>query len=400
MKSIWLAVGFLIFLGLGLWLLLLLRGKHGGGGCTRAPPTLKSYRFVSPRDTIDTITLTPWLELGQLTSMNFARELPSIAFGTTKKGIVYMIDHFNRTANKIADLARSHPDFFAKGMETGLMSVACHPKTAQNGLLYLSYTVKGDNENAVFLVVEECKYLPDMKEMERVRDLFRQGYTEDVHHAGTLAFSWGREPQLYLSSGDGGPQRDPEGHAQNLSSYRGKILRLPLAENGSPDIVAMGLRNPWKISINKKNQMLIGDVGYSNVESIYILNLNEARGHPPVNYGWPVWEGSIPGPAGHKDLPATGFTFPVFEYPISNETGRATLGGYFISDTVIVIGDWLGYIRVLTRSEDADAWFQAGETKASGQLYSLACDASMSQDGDSVYALGLKKIWRVDIAVP
>jgi len=49
---------------------------------------------------------------------------------------------------------------------------------------------------------------------------------------------------------------------QNLKSLRGKILRLDVSKlKLEPEIVAYGLRNPWKVSIDSKNRMFIGDCG-------------------------------------------------------------------------------------------------------------------------------------------
>jgi len=50
--------------------------------------------------------------------------------------------------------------------------------------------------------------------------------------------------------------------AQNLKSLKGKILRLDVSKlKQEPEIVAYGLRNPWKVSIDSKNRMFIGDCG-------------------------------------------------------------------------------------------------------------------------------------------
>jgi glucose/arabinose dehydrogenase len=44
------------------------------------------------------------------------------------------------------------------------------------------------------------------------------------HNGGQLQF--GRHGYLYASTGDGGPQEDPDGNAQNLETLYGKILRI------------------------------------------------------------------------------------------------------------------------------------------------------------------------------
>ena len=56
----------------------------------------------------------------------------------------------------------------------------------------------------------------------------------------------------------------------------------------APEIVALGLRNPWRFSFHR-GALLIGDVGGDAVEEIDML----PRGTPPgANFGWPFREGA------------------------------------------------------------------------------------------------------------
>ena len=92
---------------------------------------------------------------------------------------------------------------------------------------------------------------------------------------------FGPDGYLYASVGDGGadPPRVPVGHSgQMLGDLLGTIIRIdprgaaPYAvppgnpfvamESARPEIVAYGLRNPWRFWIDPAtNAMLIGDVG-------------------------------------------------------------------------------------------------------------------------------------------
>ena len=46
----------------------------------------------------------------------------------------------------------------------------------------------------------------------------------ELHNGGQLQF--GPDGLLYISVGDGGPQGDPNGHAQSTMTLLGKLLRI------------------------------------------------------------------------------------------------------------------------------------------------------------------------------
>jgi glucose/arabinose dehydrogenase len=108
------------------------------------------------------------------------------------------------------------------------------------------------------------------------------------HFGGSLAFD--KLGKLYLSVGDA--TKDKENQAQNLKFLKGKILRLDVSKlKPEPEIVAYGLRNPWKMSIDSKNRMFIGDVGKDTFESVYLIT--DLYSGIPYNLGWPVFEGTL-----------------------------------------------------------------------------------------------------------
>jgi glucose/arabinose dehydrogenase len=115
----------------------------------------------------------------------------------------------------------------------------------------------------------------------------------------------------------------------------GKILRIdvdrrrpyaipegnPFADGGGrPEIYALGLRNPWRFSFDRrKGRLYVGDVGQGEREEIDIVR----RGR---NYGWRVLEGSrcFDPP---EDCERSGLKLPRAEY--SHEGGRCSVtGGY------------------------------------------------------------------------
>jgi hypothetical protein len=196
-------------------------------------------------------------------------------------------------------------DEIGAGFEQGILSLAFHPRYADNGRFYLSWARDGDDA----LVVEEWQVDPgdpDRADRGSRRTLLEVPHTVDFHYGAHLAFD--ARGRLLISVGDGGPQLDPEGHGQDLASLRGKLLRidvdrrdgeLPYAipddnplvgdPGARPEILAWGLRNPWRFAIDPASQhVYLGDVGFDTTEEVDVLPA-EAAG---ANFGWAVLEGA------------------------------------------------------------------------------------------------------------
>jgi hypothetical protein len=105
--------------------------------------------------------------------------------------------------------------------EQGLLSVAVAPDYATSGRIFLFYTDNGGD-----LQVDE------LRGGARTPVLTIQHDQADNHNGGQLLF--GPDNALYLSTGDGGTQGDPEGDAQNPSSLLGKILRIDVGASPPP----------------------------------------------------------------------------------------------------------------------------------------------------------------------
>ena len=158
---------------------------------------------------------------------------------------------------------------------------------------------------------------------------------------------FGPDGYLYIAIGDGGanPPTIPVGvTGQTLDDLFGSILRIdprhgsPYAippgnpfvsvAGARPEIVAYGLRNPWRFWIDaKKNQMLIGDVGEGTREEIDRLPLRQLG----LDFGWPCKEGNATPP--EVSLPtackSTTLTPPLWGYPHS--ATRCSITGGVVS---------------------------------------------------------------------
>jgi hypothetical protein len=105
--------------------------------------------------------------------------------------------------------------------EQGLLSVAVAPDYATSGRIFIFYTDNGGD-----LQVDE------LRGGARTPVLTLQHDQDINHNGGQLLF--GPDNALYLSTGDGGTQGDPEGDAQNPNSPLGKILRIDVAAGPPP----------------------------------------------------------------------------------------------------------------------------------------------------------------------
>ncbi|NOY41223.1 MAG: PEP-CTERM sorting domain-containing protein [Planctomycetes bacterium] len=274
------------------------------------------------------------------------------------------------------------PDVDA-AFEGGLLSLAFHPDYANNGKFYVNVTV--DN-GGIFLDGGASPFSSRIREytVSANPDIANPTATEVVswvqpranHNGGWIGFS-PVDNYLYITSGDGGKQGDPDNNAQTLDEVNpgqtfggeplGKILRLDVdgddfpgdatrnyavpntnpyvgVANATDEIWASGLRNPWQASFDRvTGDFWIGDVGQNNREEI---NFQDASSTGGENYGWQRREGLFPYQGGVL-LPTD--TEPVYDYGHGSGTfqGNSVVGGvvyrgpdptlqgtYFFADTI------------------------------------------------------------------
>jgi glucose/arabinose dehydrogenase len=236
---------------------------------------------------------------------------------------LYVVEQ--RGTVRVVERSRLRPGFFldvrnlvVSGGEQGLLGLAFDPNYAKNRLLYVNYTDRNGDTRVVRYRTNGRSALAGS-----ARILLRVDQPYSNHNGGNLVF--GPDGLLYVGLGDGGSGGDPEGRAQNMRSLLGKMLRLDVRRPGSaPEIVGLGLRNPWRYSFDRlTDDLYIGDVGQGAVEEVDFT----PRESPGLeNYGWDLYEGSQrfeegePGPGN--------LVFPVFEY--GRGSGNCTVVGGFV----------------------------------------------------------------------
>ena len=261
---------------------------------------------------------------------------------------------------------------FRSDLEVGLLSVV-----TIDDLIYLSYTIieGGDSLENVYLVVDEYS-----ETLEKIRTIIRIRVASFSHVAGTLVTD--QSGKLYLSVGEGGLS---EYASQNMDSLLGKILRIDVSQaDPMPEIIAYGLRNPWKFSIDLENRMFIGDCGEVKVESVYLLR--DLHPSMPYNLGWPVFEGTEI--REERSLQFEDTLSPIYEY-WHFDKGACVIGGFFIDElNVYLFGDYVGKARLL--KEKNHQWEEIHIQEARGVL-----SYGMNINTGEIYFSGWESIYRV-----
>ena len=246
-----------------------------------------------------------------------------------RKRMLILEQHTGRI--KILDGGKVLPALFgtigplSKANEQGLLGLAFSPSFASDGKLYINYTDDDDATRIIELAVSKTN--PDTIDMTSRREIVKIAQPYSNHNGGNLVF--GPDGKLYTGMGDGGSAGDPEGNGQNPKALLAKILRFDVTKAApEPEIVHVGVRNPWRFSFDAKTgDLYIGDVGQNLWENVFVVPNDSTR----RNFGWNVLEGN------HcfrsKTCDRTGFTTPVIDYP--HRDGCSVTGGIVYRGTAL-----------------------------------------------------------------
>jgi glucose/arabinose dehydrogenase len=214
------------------------------------------------------------------------------------------------------------------------LDATLHPRFAENRLVYLSFSEKGEGGNST--AVARGALSADNKKLSDVEVIFSQKPKEDstMHFGSRIVFD--REGRMFVGLGERSEEQFRT-QAQDLNSHLGKVVRLN--DDGSvppdnpfvnrdgalPEIWSYGHRNIQAAALHPETGKLWeiehGPKGGDEV------NIPE----PGKNYGWPVvshgvnYDGTPVG-AGKKDAP--GMEDPIYTWtPVIAPSGMLFYSG-------------------------------------------------------------------------
>lgn len=219
--------------------------------------------------------------------------------------------------------------------EEGLLGLKADPNFAKNNHVFIYYSPIDTSVNRL----SRFTFVNDKIDMQSEKVILDVKSDREIccHTGGSIAFD--KDGLLYLSTGDNStPFNEPKqphpnsgyapidqrpGHEQydarrtsgNPNDLRGKILRIRVKEDGTygipegnlyakgqqgtrPEIYVQGNRNPYRISVDQKNNYLYwGEVGPDASKDS--LGVRGPRGYDEVNqarkagfFGWPLFIGN------------------------------------------------------------------------------------------------------------
>ncbi|MEP6596176.1 MAG: ThuA domain-containing protein, partial [Ginsengibacter sp.] len=251
--------------------------------------------------------------------------------------------------------------------EEGLLGVQADPDFEKNQWVYIFYSPVDTSVNRL----SRFEFKNDRIDLKSEKVILQFYSQREIccHTGGSIAFGPGK--LLFLSAGDNStpfdepkqqfvnhgyaPLNDLPGHEQydarrssgNTNDLRGKIMRIKIKDDGTyeipegnlfakntastrPEIYVMGDRNPYRISVDKKNGYLYwGEVGPDAAKDSF--DTRGPKGYDEVNqakkagyFGWPLFVGN--NYPYHQYDYATGTTGPSFDPAKPINTSRNNTG--------------------------------------------------------------------------
>jgi glucose/arabinose dehydrogenase len=216
-------------------------------------------------------------------------------------------------------------------------AIAYHPKFADNGFVYVGSNgaPKGSKEKKKTRIVRYTMRTQAPYDIIPGSEKTIIDWVSDGHNGGAIGF--GLDGMLYVTTGDGTSDSDTNVVGQDMTTLLAKVLRIDVdrpdpgkmysipkdnpfltMKDARPEIWAVGMRNPWKLTVDAKTgHVWVGNNGQDLWEQAYLVKKGD-------NFGWSVTEGSHPFYEKRKLAPVP-LTKPTVEHHHSE--ARSLTGG-------------------------------------------------------------------------
>ncbi|MSR07313.1 MAG: PQQ-dependent sugar dehydrogenase [Gemmatimonadetes bacterium] len=265
-------------------------------GYAQVPPQGSSRVFDTSRERFRVVTVSD--KLDRPWSLAFLPDGSMLI--TEREGRLRIVRNGVLDPQPIAGLPKVQPGGSA-GRRNGLMDIAIHPRFAENGLIYITYTKPGEH-GAITTALLRARY-DGGHALADVREVFVADAWTDSSISQTAAsrIVFGRDGMVYMSIGapnapaSSGVFADTRGgRAQEPGNHGGKVLRL--RDDGSvpndnpfvgragykPEIFTLGHRNILGMVVHPVTGAIwTSEAGPRDGDEVNILKAG-------ANYGWPT----------------------------------------------------------------------------------------------------------------
>jgi glucose/arabinose dehydrogenase len=213
--------------------------------------------------------------------------------------------------------------------------IVFHPKFAENGYFYVGSNGSRSGKPNQTRVTRYAMDRTAPYRVDPASALVIIEWDSDGHNGGAMSF--GLDGMFYVTAGDGTSDSDTNVVGQDMTKLLAKVLRIDVdhpepgktyavpkdnpfvnRKDARPEIWALGLRNPWRMTVDRvTGHLWVGQNGQDLWEQAFLVKKGD-------NYGWSVTEGS------HRFYPGRSkgpnfMTQPTVEHPHSE--ARSLTGG-------------------------------------------------------------------------
>lgn len=270
-----------------------------------------------------------WIEPVDM-AIRYAAGAAPLEYLVERTGVISILDGDGNRASTALDMS----DLTMAEGERGLLGLAF---SFDGSRAFVNYTDLDGNTNI------DQYYLNSDGTFDRASRtrLYSLPQPYPNHNGGEIVWADG---DLYIFTGDGGSAGDPERVALNPRNPLGKVVRLREVDGrwNTGDVIAIGLRNPWRVFLDPLTDIFwIADVGQNEIEEINMVARETIEG---ASFGWSFLEAGQVFNNDQADAHALYTSVePILEYQHSDGRCSISGGAVYRGESIAAVGTWFVY---------------------------------------------------------